>query len=281
MLAMTDFGQNGRLGNQLFQYAFMRSQAERLGTNMYLPSWIGDQAFDLQDAHIRCDSPEERLGCYREPADSCGYNPIRLQDNVDVSGYFQSEHMFDAALMRRVYSFHRSIVSEAIALLGSDFDQACDVSVGMRLTDFDVLLTHYVPQGSYYKTAIKLLMPRTIFLFSDDSKRAEMILRRTGFNGKIIAVEASPINTLAAMSRFSRFIIGPSTFHWWGAWLSAAPGKIVVAPREGATRPGGPVRAVHFWPAEWKTVRAMTWIDGYKIRILKERLLRGFRKLRS
>ncbi len=56
MLAMTNFGQNGRFGNQLFQYAFIRSQAEKLGVKMYIPAWIGDQAFDLQDVHIRCES---------------------------------------------------------------------------------------------------------------------------------------------------------------------------------------------------------------------------------
>ena len=40
---------NGGLGNQLFQYSFLRTQAERLGVKFYCPNWIGDEIFDLND----------------------------------------------------------------------------------------------------------------------------------------------------------------------------------------------------------------------------------------
>ena len=42
------------------------------------------------------------------------------------------------------------------------------------------------------------------------------------------------------------FIVGPSTFHWWGAWLSNFENKICVRPKN-----LNPSNNKDFWPEKW------------------------------
>ena len=42
------------------------------------------------------------------------------------------------------------------------------------------------------------------------------------------------------------FIVGPSTFHWWGAWLSNFDDKICVRPKD-----LNPSNNKNFWPDKW------------------------------
>ena len=45
------------------------------------------------------------------------------------------------------------------------------------------------------------------------------------------------------------FIVGPSTFHWWGAWLSTHKDKICVRPRD-----INPSNNIDFWPENWMKI---------------------------
>ena len=42
------------------------------------------------------------------------------------------------------------------------------------------------------------------------------------------------------------FIVGPSTFHWWGAWLSSYQDKICLRPKN-----LNPSKNIDFWPEKW------------------------------
>ena len=46
------------------------------------------------------------------------------------------------------------------------------------------------------------------------------------------------------------FIVGPSTFHWWGAWLNNHSKKICVRPKELFLNPSD---NKDFWPSAWRT----------------------------
>ena len=46
---MSDFGRNGRFGNQLFQRAYLRLVARRQGAILQLPLWAGTALFDAED----------------------------------------------------------------------------------------------------------------------------------------------------------------------------------------------------------------------------------------
>ena len=59
--------------------------------------------------------------------------------------------------------------------------------------------------------------------------------------------EDAPID-LHLLTRCKTFFLGYSSFHWWGAWLSTAPGKAVHY----LHRPGRPRR--DYVPADWQVI---------------------------
>jgi len=82
-LLASRLGLDGRLGNQMLQYGFLRLYAERHGLTLETPRWIGRALFDLDDPppgpplprrdEADIDLSGDRTGRYR---------------NHDVSGYF-------------------------------------------------------------------------------------------------------------------------------------------------------------------------------------------------
>ena len=45
------------------------------------------------------------------------------------------------------------------------------------------------------------------------------------------------------------FIVGPSSYHWWGAWLNNYPGKICVRPKNINQSNNN-----EFWPDYWISI---------------------------
>ena len=45
------------------------------------------------------------------------------------------------------------------------------------------------------------------------------------------------------------FIIGPTSFHWWGAWLNNNPNKICIRPKN-----INPSNNSDFWPDKWISI---------------------------
>jgi hypothetical protein len=96
---MTTLGNNGRLGNQLFQYGFLRSYAEVCGYSYGTPhDWIGRKWFPntSHDAVIA-----EKFPTYHETDFGFGL------DNIDLWGYYQNQKSLDFLCKSRVKSWYR------------------------------------------------------------------------------------------------------------------------------------------------------------------------------
>ncbi len=85
---MLSLGQNGRFGNQLLQYAFVRLYAEQHGLVAEFPDWIGRDIFDFDDPF-----PSAKLPILNEKnADLFGSLQGRTGQvfaDRDISGYFR------------------------------------------------------------------------------------------------------------------------------------------------------------------------------------------------
>jgi len=77
LVTVSCLGRHGRFGNQLFQYAYARAYAEKLGAQLQTPDWIGRRLFKNINEPI-----------------------MQQKGDIDLFGYFQDpEHL--ALLSRR------------------------------------------------------------------------------------------------------------------------------------------------------------------------------------
>ena len=84
------------------------------------------------------------------------------------------------------------------------------------------------------------------FIWSNDFTNLEKYFNKSKFN-YILGNDA--INDFNLFSYAKHFIVGGSTFHWWGAYLNENPNKICVAPSN--INPSG---NSNFYPTEWKKI---------------------------
>mmetsp|Transcript_4338 Transcript_4338/g.13119 ORF Transcript_4338/g.13119 Transcript_4338/m.13119 type:complete len:522 (+) Transcript_4338:305-1870(+) len=52
VITMTGFGELGRFGNQVLQYAFLRCYAKLVGADVQVPYWVGKELFGLDDEPV-------------------------------------------------------------------------------------------------------------------------------------------------------------------------------------------------------------------------------------
>jgi len=57
------------------------------------------------------------------------------------------------------------------------------------------------------------------------------------------------INDFNLFRYCKHFIVGPSSFHWWGAWLNENPGKLCIRPSN-----INPSNNENFWPNDWISI---------------------------
>lgn len=260
MIAFTQFGVPpwGRLGNQLFQYVFLRRTAARLGTKFYIPSWQGDGLFDLHDSALRADSPSGLVLKYQEPWENCGFNPeaLEIKDGADITGYFQSERYFgDREEILEWFSFKKEIAG---APLPAGIDIGSAASLSLRIDDDYNEKRDLYPLYplSYYERALAVLGPavKHVLIFSDRPDRA----RRFFFGLKrkdAVFIEGLKDHEQLRLQSLCRFnVITNSTFSWWGAYLNRVPGRRILCP-ESWFRPGHLTRNPDIICKGWETLK--------------------------
>ena len=273
MIAFNELGRYGRFGNQLFQYAFLRTTARRLGVKFFCPAWAGDGIFLLQDENERTRVPGPTDKSYQQPLDNCGFldSALRIEDGTDILGYFQSEKYFDRDAVTRWYTFRPERVA-AVQSRYKHLDLTQCTGIHLRFGDMRDNPLFVVLPPRYYARALSLLPHRKqILVFSDEVEAARKHLR--GIPGEFIHVEGNEgFEDLYLMTRCGDFVCSVSTLSWWGAWLSHQPNKTVVAPPDGL-RPGSFLRSPDFCCTSWVPLDTTRFLlDHYRLHRLKQEL---------
>lgn len=184
---------------------------------------------------------------YREPSFTYGSGLSSISAPVYLDGYWQSEQYFIniAIALRDELTLAEEPDIENKAILAAIYESnsltaSAAVSLHVRRGDYvsnaATAQYHGVCSLDYYRDAIAHVAARVanphFFVFSDDPEWADANLH-TGFQTTVVKANRADrgVFDLNLMKSCRHHIIANSSFSWWGAWLNADPGKIVIAPK--------------------------------------------------
>jgi len=166
-----------------------------------------------------------------------GYSPLNLRESNLMIGYFQSfKWANDAFTLRQLKSLKLKSPDRIFPLITTPYDKRLIVHV--RRGDYRLEPKFGCLSMQYYKDAISSILNKqvieSIWFFSDEILDLYHFLPND-FNSKIEIADYSnskftPIENLELMKYGKFYIIGNSSFSWWGAFLSKSSAPHVIAP---------------------------------------------------
>ena len=224
MITMSKFGSYGRLGNQMFQWAFLSSLARKNRTDLVLPE---NEIFQYFKGQPKTGTIETEL-ILTEPHykyDPKPYENIDYTKNINTLGYWQNEKYFDEKVKEEIkfkHEYHQEVRAKF-----QDIFHKPTIALGIRRTDYTETGVYYNLPPSYYITALEEHFPEwrgcNLVFISDDLQYCKF---HFGCLENAFFPETKDIEQMCLMSQCDNHIIGNSTFHWWAAWIGEK-GKVI------------------------------------------------------
>ena len=186
---------------------------------------------------------------------------INLSNILYISGYFEDENYFKSFKndLKKIYKPLPQYVNNDLKIIDK-LKNSNSISIHVRQHRYSEqshekkdhfklkesekflndLISYIYKSVDYFE---KNLPNPKFFIWSNDFINLDTYFNKNKFtfiNGNNV------INDFNLFSYSKHFIVGASTFHWWGAWLNENPNKICVYPSN--LNPSG---NKNFWPKEW------------------------------
>ena len=167
-----------------------------------------------------------------------GFSQITANKNNSLLvGYFQSfKWATSPEVFQKLKALNVLAHSEVLDKLYIESKEVLPLIVHVRLGDYLKEDSFGVLSKNYYLQAIEKMMAtyeyKEIWVFSDELENAKLVLPRKfeKLTKWMPEIENSPAKTLQAMRFGHGYVIGNSTFSWWGAFLSYNESAKVIAP---------------------------------------------------
>jgi len=252
-ITFRELGNLGRMGNQIFQYATLKSVGIKNNFKVKIPN--GN--YSLRKLNINSDiitgkelssikkKYVERFFHYDEGVFS-------ISDWTDLFGYFQSYKYFDNIRDELVKEFINVGYIERVKDILSN---GVNISVHVRRGDYlKFPNVHPFPGMGYYNRNFKFFMDRfencKFYICSDDIGWCK---KNFGNRSNLIFLGRDEIFDLMLMKFCDHNIISNSSFSWWGAYLNNNSNKIVIAPKKWFGL-GGPQDFYDLIPKGWRII---------------------------
>jgi len=259
----------GRLGNQLFQYAFIYATAKTLDTTFLidqsvqeflLPAYFNIPGSRLRPLEENIFTPQSPGGglknqikqllraictkcLFKEQADlavDANDNEVvaATRDRVMFKGYFLSEKYFTsyANEIAQCFTIRDDVRRAYESKYNKQFAGKKLIALHIRKADYKNL-GHLnlgnedlsIPLTYYRKLIDKLQSPEALFVFLSDDPL--LVEKEFAYLENKLISRDTIINDFQHMMRADVCIIANSTFSWWAAWLNRKVHKVIYAPQ--------------------------------------------------
>jgi len=227
----------GRFGNQLFLIATALSYAQKHNTEAIFPKWDIPKKDTNKTPRDIFENPIE-FGNVCTPKNFFAetgfhYNEIPYQEDLAITGFFQSEKYFKES--RQLILFHfapRENLRYDLSYRNKDILEN-SVSLHIRRGDYLNLSDHHPTQvADYYAHAVSTIEAKgnkveNILVFSDDIAWCKENIK----DERCSYIDGELHTDFHLMAMTNHNIIANSSFSWWAAWLNKNPNQVVVGPK--------------------------------------------------
>ncbi len=259
MLAFNELGNNGRLGNQMFQYAALRGISSAKGYDWCIPPFGVKRIDNYSLANCFVLENVKPTNLYMLDR---GFAPIVLEkhfhfdeellqlcpNDVSIQGFFQTEKYFAHIKdeIRKDFTFHDDLTIPVKGFLSELKDP---IFLHVRRGDPNLVdargfkwsytqcSEQHPPQTlEYYEKALAMFPEDQEVVVVSDSP--EWVMEQELFKPDRFYVSTpeekypdgsyTPYVDLCIMANCKGGIIANSSLSWWGAWLQNGSGKIVA-----------------------------------------------------
>ena len=259
MIGYNRLGDNGRFGNQMFQYASLRGIAEKHKYDWCVPpsDTYKSANYGLFDC-FKMSGAEDHIGYVPNNFKTLNESTFAFDeeqfdsfpDNVNVDGYRQTEKYFKHIenKIRKDFAFNADIMKPCRKFM-KQFAGGRVVFLHVRRGDNVGRPDFYpMPRVEYYKRVLDKYFPtEECLVISDDpawcksepffdqdrffvSESVDYYDHETLEGDGTTKKSAIPYVDLCLMSLCTDAIISNSTLSWWGAWLQKNKDHKVIAP---------------------------------------------------
>lgn len=222
-------GHMGRLGNQMWQVAFLLGIAHKHNYEWGIPS-CGHDLFNTFAMPFTKKCDENFPVILKESTHI--FEPQWLQDcpdNIEIQGYWQNyKYWYDFQQeISTEFDFLPEVLQPAVDYFQSLPNQVSSLHV--RRGDY-VNGNWHIKNMDYYTQALAILpKDHAVLVVSDDIAwcKNQSVFASDRF---IFYTSNNAAIDMAVISLCANHIIANSSFSWWAAWLSKSHDKIVIAP---------------------------------------------------
>jgi len=282
VITFSRLGRHGRLGNQLFQYAALRSLSLEKGYECRIPDpqqmhWHGQNCllgnFNIEASYLEeSDYNKIKFTYIENNLNKFDKNFFYLGDGVDLFGYFQSTKYFNKYKEQIIKELtpRDELLEEAKEFVESNRVDNCEiVSIHLRMGDLNdgtnpVYNNFYgnsitdksTAYGSYLNKALEVFKGRNVkFLVFAGGSRSNAMENPSfmkDFDDRFVLCSSDRplLDFSKILSCDHNICCHLTTFGWWAAYLNPNKEKIVTIPKDYFWNKS--IQRDSFLPQDWR-----------------------------